>query len=210
MEKLRAVIWDVDGTLLDSYGVIVSSLHSAYSELGVELDREEIRRGVIAASVNDHIRLMEGLMGIPAGDIRAIYDREAERQKADIPPMPHAAEILRLIAERGVKSFIFTHRGASTGFVLKNTGLYGFFEEIITAKSGFARKPDPAAIEYLIAKYGLTRAQTAYVGDRAIDMECAKNARVQGVLYLPQGSPAAPTGSESHIVHDLMEIGELI
>ena len=54
MDRL-AFIWDLDGTLLDSYGIIVSSLYQAYREFGVELDKEEIHREVISFSVGEFL-----------------------------------------------------------------------------------------------------------------------------------------------------------
>ena len=39
-------------------------------------------------------------------------------------------------------------------------------------------------------------------------MDCAKNAGIRGILFLPEGSPCVPNGAESVVVHDLREIGE--
>ncbi len=72
--------------------------------------------------------------------------------------------------------------------------------------NGFPRKPEPDAIDYLVGKYGLERKNTFYVGDRSLDMECAANAGIGGILYRPEGSYTDPVGTEQFIVTDLMEI----
>ena len=49
----KTFIWDLDGTLLDSYGVIVSSLRRTLEELNVPMEEDEIRRRATAGSVSD-------------------------------------------------------------------------------------------------------------------------------------------------------------
>ena len=97
----------------------------------------------------------------------------------------------------------------STDEVLRRLGLYGFFDEIITGQSGFPRKPAPDALLYLIGKYALDPSETYYVGDRTIDMDCARNAGVSGILYRPNDSLCEPNGSERYIVSDLVQIARI-
>ena len=78
----------------------------------------------------------------------------------------------------------------------------------VTKKNGFGRKPEPDGINYLVDKYGLDRQKTFYVGDRSIDMECAANAGIGGILYLPENAVTEPVGTERYIVRDLEEISE--
>ena len=52
----KAFIWDLDGTLLDSYGVIVSSLCQTLEELGLSMDAGEIRRQATEGSVSQVIQ----------------------------------------------------------------------------------------------------------------------------------------------------------
>jgi len=205
-----AFIWDLDGTLLDSYEVIVSSLYRTYRELGVELKKEEILKEVITYSVSAFISNMEVQLGIPFDTMKTRYSEISNEERLKIKPIPNVAEILEYLKQNGVRHFVFTHRGNSTQEVLENLELYDFFDEIITGKDGFARKPDPSAINYLVAKYGLDREKTFYVGDRTIDMECANNAGVRSIMYLPEGSIAKVTGKETYVVRDLLEIQELV
>ena len=59
----EAWIWDLDGTLLDSYGVIVSSLHQTLEELGVSMDEADIRRRTAEGSVSDVINIAAAQTG---------------------------------------------------------------------------------------------------------------------------------------------------
>ena len=72
---------------------------------------------------------------------------------------------------------------------------------MVTSANGFARKPQPEAIEYLVEKYDLDKASTYYVGDRRIDVEAAENA---GVKSINLGQPA------SKINQKIANLSELI
>ena len=85
-----------------------------------------------------------------------------------------------------------------------------YFREILTSQSGFARKPDPEGLRYLIEKYGLDPACTFYVGDRRLDMDCAVNAGITGILYSAPGCVDISGGAEKHIIRDLLEIPPII
>lgn len=205
-----AFIWDLDGTLLDSYGIIVSSLYKTYREFQIELDPAEILREVITDSVGVFITRMENKTGIAFDEAKKRFSEINDSEKLNIRPVKNAAEILSLLQNQGIPNYVFTHKGASTETVLKNIGLYGFFEEIVTGKDGFPRKPDPAAVNYLIQKHKLDPNSTFYVGDRSLDVECAVNAGIKSILFLPEGSAAKPTGKETFIVKDLLEIKDIV
>ncbi len=209
-KKTPAFIWDLDGTLLDSYAVIVPSLQAACGAFGVRADKNDIYSQVITDSVAGFLKKTEEASGVPFDALMERYRAISEGSLSAIRPTGNAAEILGFLRDRGIPSYVFTHRGSSTEAVLKNTGLFGFFDEIVTGTDGFARKPDPSALLYLIRKHGLDRSRTYYVGDRALDIACADRAGVRSVLYLPAGSPAKATGRETHIVGDLREIAELL
>ncbi|MCR5372753.1 MAG: HAD-IA family hydrolase [Solobacterium sp.] len=202
----RAFIWDLDGTLLDSYKVIVPSLYEAFREAGLDLDQEEIHREVIYTSVSSCIRRISAETGIAYDTVHKRFTELRVQRDQELRLNPGAHETLAILADNGAKHCLYTHSGRSTESVLARLGVSGFFEEIVTKEYGFARKPVPDAVNYLIDKYGLDRERTFYVGDRTIDMDCAVNAGIRGILYLPEGNPCIPNGAESWTVHDLLEI----
>lgn len=208
--RQTALIWDLDGTLLDSYAIIVSSLQQALAEQGVQKEEEEIHRCVIAHSVGYFIQKVAEETGIPADRIGKRYSQLDHGRDMEILPILHAPEILERTAGKGCRHFVYTHKGPASGAILDHLGLSGFFTEVVTSENGFASKPSPEAIDYLVGKYGLKREDTFYIGDRRIDVECAVNARVKSILFLPQGGYGQATGKEDHIVSDLLEIGGIL
>jgi len=207
--KNRAYIWDLDGTLFDSYEVIASSTWQTLQENGQSDTYEEVRRFVLTSSVSDRLRLVSEKTGIPAEVLQKRYREISEVRILEIGLMPHAAEILQTLQLRGDRHFVVTHRGTSTRAVLEHTGLLPFFEEIITAVDGFPRKPSPDAVSYLLRKYELDPSRTYYVGDRRLDMQCAANAGIPGIFYYPDQTIPCGALSGNTIVTDLLDIAAL-
>ena len=205
-----AFIWDLDGTLLESYEVIVSSLYRALQAHGIFISEEQIRKEVITGSVKGFISLISERTEVPFDQINSLYSRLADEGKYDITANKDAGEILRFIKGQGMLNYVFTHRGPNALIILQNIGLLDWFDEVITRQDGFARKPDPAAVNYLVEKHELDRERTFYVGDRTIDIDCAVNAGIASILYLPEGSVTKPTGRETYTVSNLLEIRDII
>lgn len=206
----KAVIWDLDGTLLDSYGVIVESLRLTMQEYGITVNYDEIWQHTILHSVSSFLKLMSAEFHLPLEVLKERYSQISGSKYEDIVCMKNAYNVLQKLQESGTGHYVFTHRGKTTIPVLDNLGLTGFFREIITSQSGFARKPAPDALDYLVEKYSLQKSSTYYVGDRSLDMQCAKNAGISGILFLDQNAPGESTGDEAYIVHDLMEILQIL
>ena len=89
---------------------------------------------------------------------------------------------------------------------MTQTGLLPYFTEVVTALDRFPRKPNPAAILYLMEKYHLSPSASFYVGDRSLDVEAANNAGIGSILFLDPSSPIEATGHETYVVKDLLEI----
>ena len=206
----KALIWDLDGTLLDSYGIIVSSLKETLAELEVNISEQEILNYVITYSVSAFIKKMaEELDKVP----EEIAKRSSEISGArnlQIKLIPNAMEVLQAVSDMRVTNYIYTHKGKSTEEVLENLGIKQFFDEIITNQSGFARKPRPDAINYLVKKHQLCKESTFYVGDRSIDVECAVNAGIKSILFLVEGSCVKTNGKEDYVIRDLIEIKDIM
>ena len=207
---MLAFIWDLDGTLIDSYGVIVDSLYQIYKEKGFDIDKQEILHDVINESVSYFIMKMEARFGVPFEDLKDRYSIISHNAKNNIKAMKHAKEILKFIKDNNIPNYVFTHRGVTTESVLKNIGIYEYFDEIANSLSGFKRKPDPEGINFFVNKYHLDKNNTYYVGDRPMDILCADNAHVKSIMFMPTGSVAVPTGKETYIVKDLLQIKDII
>ena len=206
----KAVIWDLDGTLFDSYDVIVESIHLALLENNISLSLDEIRSHALQFSIKSLFHEMNECYGVPVDVLNRRYGEISRGKYLEIKPMQNALAVLAQLRSREVEQYVFTHRGKTTIPVLEHLGMKEYFIEILTSQSGFARKPDPHALNYLICKYKLDPAQTYYVGDRSLDMECAANGGIQGIFYSPRNSVTRACGAESFAVEDLLDILKII
>ena len=204
-----AFIWDMDGTLVDSYPAIVPAALESLSAQGVYFDREKLYQEVIRTSVGDVLEKIAAEHGLDLLPLKADFNRRNDSNVSSIRAMPHAAEALSALQKAGHLNFVYTHRGASCMTILEQTGLAPFFTEVVTALSGFPRKPEPDGILYLTDKYRLDKRHCFYVGDRSLDVEAAINAGTGSILYLNPASPGSATGKENYLVRDLLEIPAL-
>ena len=204
-----AFIWDMDGTLVDSYPAIIPALAEVCGQLGLDYSREELREMALRGSVGTLLGDFAARLGRDPAPIRAAFARLNDSRIGDIRPMPHAAETLETLRRAGHRHFVFTHRGVSAPLILERTGLAPYFTEVLSTLDGFARKPAPDGLLHLLRKYALDPMRCFYVGDRSLDAEAARAAGIGSILYLAPGSPVAPSGRETHVVTDLLQIPAL-
>lgn len=206
MDRMAAYIWDLDGTLLDSYCVIIEGAKCTAREFGVPDEPEEILRVVKQGSLSVYLKDLAARTGVSADLLMERYRFYSHALDDRIPLIDGAKETLERLAGCGAEHYVYTHRGDSSGPILERLGILDCFREVVTAAYGFPSKPSGKGVLYLTEKYGLDPRQTWYVGDRALDVLCAKDAGVMAVLLLPEGSYVVPTGQEDLIVRSLREI----
>ena len=187
---MTAYIWDLDGTLLDSYPVITEAARRAAEQAGLSDPPEEILGKVKRETLSAYLRDASGRSGVPFEELLAEYRRLTHEMDEEIRAMDGAEETLERLEREGGTHFVYTHRGKSAGPILE---------------AGFPLKPAGDGVRYLVEKYGLDPEKTWYVGDRSLDVLCGRDAGVKTMLLLEPDSPVAPTGLEDRIIRSLWE-----
>lgn len=180
----RAFIWDLDGTLLDSYDAILAGLEETYAFYQLPFDRASIKDYILKYSVQDLLVVVAEEYQL---DVTNLNHRRAEslaEKNAQVVLMDGAREVLSWAKDAGIEQFVYTHKGENALVILRDLGLESFFKEILTSQSGFARKPNPEAARYLMKKYGLEPENTYYIGDRSLDIDFARNSQIQSINFL--------------------------
>ena len=183
-----AFIWDLDGTLLDSYEAILSGIEETYHQFSIPFDKEKVRAFILKYSVQDLLMQVAEERGLDVDRLNQVRAQSLTEKNAQVILMPGAHEVLAWANQQGIQQFVYTHKGDNALTFLRDLGLDVYFTEILTSQSGFARKPSPEAAIYLLDKYGLNPQQTYYIGDRTLDIEFAQNSRIQSINFL--ASPA--------------------
>ncbi|HFI0054875.1 TPA: HAD-IA family hydrolase [Streptococcus suis] len=174
-------IWDLDGTLLDSYEAILAGIQETYEQYDLAFDREEVRNFILRYSVKDLLVRDGAKHGLDSDELNRVRATSLKEKNTQIPLMAGAREILDWTAEKGIQNFVYTHKSDNAFQVLEELGVRHHFTEILTSDSGFARKPSPEALLFLIKKYGLDKENTYYIGDRLLDVETAVNAGIHSI-----------------------------
>ena len=184
-----AFIWDLDGTLLDSYEAILSGIEETYAQFSIPFDKEKVRAFILKYSVQNLLVQVAEERGLDVNRLNQVRAQSLAEKNAQVILMPGAREVLAWANQQGIKQFVYTHKGENALTILRDLGLDVYFTEILTSQSGFARKPSPEAATYLISKYHLKPDRTFYIGDRTLDIEFAQNSGIQSINFL--ASPAA-------------------
>ena len=188
MQK-TAFIWDLDGTLLDSYEAILSGIEETFGEFAIPYDKEKVREFILKYSVQDLLVQVAEERKMDVAVLNQVRAQSLAEKNAQVVLMPGARDVLAWAEESGIQQFVYTHKGDNALTILRDLGLESYFTEILTSQSGFERKPHPEAAIYLLDKYGLDPQQTYYIGDRTLDIEFAQNSGIQSINFL--ASPKA-------------------
>ncbi|GAX47208.1 HAD-IA family hydrolase [Pseudolactococcus reticulitermitis] len=193
-------IWDLGGTLLDNYQTSATAFHEVLLEdFGVNVDYQAV---YAALRVSTDFAVYQFAAGLP--DFTAIY-KKREAQTLTTPVLfPDAERVLATIVESGHRNFMISHRNDQVLTILAAAGIAEYFTEVVTSSNGFARKPSPDSIHYLLEKYA--PGQPVMIGDRDIDMFAGQNAEIDTIYFAPENQE---TVKATHHVRKLIDILDL-
>ncbi len=183
MQK-TAFIWDLDGTLLDSYEAILSGIEETFGQFSIPYDKEKVREFILKYSVQDLLVQVAEERKMDVEVLNQVRAQSLAEKNAQVILMPGAREVLAWADQVGIRNFVYTHKGDNAFTILRDFGLESYFTAILTSQSGFARKPSPEAATYLLDKYQLNPNNTYYIGDRTLDVEFAQNSGIQSINFL--------------------------
>jgi phosphoglycolate phosphatase len=189
----RLVVFDWDGTLIDSIGSIVACTEAALADAGVAPPPLALLRGSIGLGLTDSFERFYPTLDGPTREV--ILDRYrhhwVETWHARHDPFPAARATLAALAEAGTLLAVATaksRRGLVRDF--ERTGLGPLFHASRTLDE-CPPKPSPAMLLELMEELGATPQQTLMVGDTRWDLEMASNAGVDAVAVLCGAQPEA-------------------
>lgn len=182
--KKTAFIWDLDGTLLDSYEAILSGIEETFAQFSIPYDKEQVREFILKFSVQDLLVQVAEERKLDVEMLNQVRAQSLAEKNAQVLLMSGAREVLFWADQVGIQQFVYTHKGDNAFAILRDLGLESYFTEILTSQSGFARKPSPEAAIYLLDKYQLNPDNTYYIGDRTLDVEFAQNSGIRSINFL--------------------------
>jgi phosphoglycolate phosphatase len=185
------IVFDWDGTLVDSTGHIAASLQAAFADLDLPVPAAQAARHVIGLGLQDALTYLNP--DLPAsryGDVAERYKYHFLAGDAGIACFPGVAEGLADLNREGFRLAVATgksRRGLDRQ--MQALSLAPLFHDSRCADEGFP-KPHPEMLEVLMDRLGATPERTLMVGDTTHDLQMAANARV-GAIALTCGAHAA-------------------
>jgi phosphoglycolate phosphatase-like HAD superfamily hydrolase len=181
---IQHLIWDVDGTLFDTYPAIARSMQAAARDLGAPVTYDEIMR-LVLVTVDHCVNTLTTTYALAADQLEELFDQHYQTiTPEDQPPFAGVEAVCEHIRSSGGLNLIVTHRRrAGLDRLLATHRLTAYFTDILSNDDAYPRKPDPAAFNALIEKHQLPRETTLGVGDRDIDVLAAQAAGLRAAFF---------------------------
>ncbi len=187
--KVKGVIFDLDGTLIDSYQAIYLSFKYAYENLGLSPLSYDVVKQVVGRGLN-HTFLE--LLGEERAS-RALFlfrQKYQEVFRSNTHLLPDAREVLETLHGRGIQLAVATNKlGSFSRAIFGHFGMEKLFAVIVGDGDVSQNKPHPEMLHYAMGEMGVGKEDTVFVGDSVIDIQTAKNAGLR-VFAVPTGNTA--------------------
>lgn len=198
-DRPAAIVFDLDGTLIDSAPDIAGALNRVMADLGRDPLAVEYVEGFIGDGSRSMLRRILIDNGIDVDDrfLEARLSEYMAHYRA-APAcrtrfFPFVKEDLAALSEAGIKLGICTNKPHQlTGLVLEALGIKDLFAAVLGADAVARRKPHADHLLAVVADLGVDAGRTVYVGDTEIDRACARSAGIPFFLVSWGGGKAMP------------------
>ena len=205
---IEHLIFDFDGTIVDSYPHFVEFFYEVCKKNGVLVpyDREAVYR-TLKITVPEAYRMLHCEEKLSYEDFMhdflALYNENHEKLEG----FTQTLALIRNAKDAGKRNYIYTHTGPIVKDVLARLGLLECFTFVLDASYPFPSKPAPDALLFLAEHCGLDPKECIMIGDRPIDAHAGMNAGMIGFLWDEEGLyPNAEVDYRSKDITDVAKI----
>lgn len=206
---VRAVVFDLDGTLTDSIEVYYEVFQEAAVRVGIHVKRKDILEP-LAEGKEPWSRALCAEFPDRAQKIREFRQemrpRFVEALKR-VRPLPGVEEMLRLLVEREITLGVLTDASADSLQCLHTHSLIHYFAAVVTRDDGFPRKPEPTGLLECVERMEADPSHTVIVGDTLMDIRVGKEVGaltvgvLSGLATRRQLEHAEPTALVDDVTH---------
>jgi HAD superfamily hydrolase (TIGR01509 family) len=192
--RLQAVLFDVDGTLVNSIAGYQLAAQRAAEPFGFEVTTRAVSRALNFGEPFWPLVIPEERHG---DEVLISRLREATLRhwpavlEESVPVFPGIPALLEQLRDRGLRLGICTASSGESFQPLERAGLLGLFDVVVTANDVERRKPDPEGILLCMQRMGLQAADVAYVGDTVADIQASHAAGLYSVGVLTGAGDAS-------------------
>lgn len=177
---IQAIIFDVDGVILDSTLAIITNFQETAKRLGTRTPtRDEIRK-LLGQPSNINLKILFG----DNEEARGIYDEINKVTHSHLSLVPNAETVLKQIKLK--KAIVTSKRLPSLKEQLKD--YLNYFDAIVTPEDTTKQKPDPEPLLLACKRLGVSSGNAVYIGDALRDLETSRNAHMKFVAFTYSGA----------------------
>lgn len=213
--KYKAVIFDMDGTILNTLEDLKNATNYSLRQFGMpERSLEEVRMFV----GNGIRKLVE--RAVPAGTseekIAQVFDvflEYYEIHSADnTSPYPGILELVEKLKKSGIKTAVSTNKADIPAQELGREYFNGIFDLIVGQQDGLKVKPAPDSVNKILSILDIQKKDAIYIGDSDVDVQTAKNSGLDfiGVSWGFRGREFLEKNGAKNIVDNTNEILDLV
>jgi pyrophosphatase PpaX len=175
--RYPTVLFDFDGTLVDSGAIILSSFkHAARTVLARDVEDEQIAALVGGSNLHDQMRVLDAER---VEELVHAYREHNRPLHDELEAFPGVEELVKELSTQGRKLGIVTAKGRQTvDLAFRVLDLERHFDVVVTADMTKRHKPDPEPVETALELLGSRPSEAAFVGDSPYDIESGKAAGV--------------------------------
>lgn len=214
--SLRAVLFDWDGTLVDTLELLCASYNEVYRQFGMALwDIEDARANIRQAARE----IFPSLFQDRAKDAEKIFYGHIDKYHLDlVRPMAGAAEFLARLHQEGIRMGVVSNKSDDLlRAEVEHLGWAPYFDAVIGANAGIKGKPAPDMIVHCLDVMGMDHGNLGsgdkqnilMIGDTNVDMQSAQNAGVVPV-FIRHGFAGEEEIRDLNLTHNYADFEDIL
>lgn len=181
MKKEKTILFDLDGTLIDSTPAILASFRFALSHFGTQVPTDKD----IMQHIGHPLEVMFGAIGVDASMVDEHVAKYKENYRkistANTTLLTNAKEAVLIASQHATLGVVTTKTGEYSRILLEHLGLMSYFEVLIGREDVIYPKPDPEPINKALFKLQKDKKECWMIGDTCMDIVAANNAGIKAI-----------------------------
>lgn len=196
--ETTTVIWDLDGTLLNSFNILESLIDEISADFGVVAPTQEVLLSNFHGTLRDTFDgVFQGQLSqqaINAFEQCFLTRQDSRYARVDEHLLTDAVDLSSRLTKSGITQILVTNRNhkaqgrASPRSIVEHSLLNKHIEHVICGDDSELRKPDRRVVEGLLGDLGVTRSEVVIIGDQHVDAQFALNLGCTGIIVSRGGA----------------------
>ncbi|MDP3639629.1 MAG: HAD family hydrolase [Nanoarchaeota archaeon] len=173
---IKAILFDVDGTLVDSSEAHVAFYQQIFQDAGYAVPAQEAIRKIFHLSMNDTLQTLA--LGRPLQEIKRLLDAgQKAAYPAELQKVPaHSLQVVRELSKTFSLALVTSRRRITVESYFAVAPVKSYFPVVIAVEDVVNRKPHPEPLLAAAKRLGVSSKEAVYIGDSPVDGEAAKAA----------------------------------